>query len=609
MLGRTDSRTRAILVLLVFVLVAGSLGVRLAYWQVVRRDELAADAQAQSALRDEIPAQRGAIYDRTGTVVLATSVERDRLAANPSVLTPARRLLVAQTLIAVLGLSGDAATTLRDLMTSDKQYVVLAHDLLPGVSEEIRRLRSGTTPALSGVVLEPEEVRVYPQPGGGPDTSLAAQLLGFVNRDGQGQYGVEQYYQDQLSGLPRVVIAQRDTAGNLIPDTSAVLDPGLPGQNLTLTIDASLQFAVEQELLSTWIADRAQSASAVVIDPYTGEVYAYASYPSYDANAYSSIASSDPAAFLDPIASSVYEPGSVFKLLTAIAALGNGTVTLTTKIRDSGTLVVDGGKAHVSDADHKAMGMLTFQDGVAWSRNVVASRVALKLGKTTAESSQILYDTWRKMGFGSPTGIDVANEIGGILRDPSVDPWHEIDLANGSFGQGIAVTPIQLAQAYAAMVNGGILVQPRVVKAIGAEETQPIDKGQVITPQMSVALKGLLNHVVTSVPFYSSRTLIPGFDVGGKSGTAQIWDAAKGDWKVNMFNYSFIGYIGRQKGHPDLVVAVRIEEGTPTVIRQGYQEMPVMSFELFRRIAHDAITTPDLIPDPQAAPVTAVSNP
>ncbi len=609
MLGRTDSRTRAILVLLVFVLVAGSLGVRLAYWQVVRRDELAADAQAQSALRDEIPAQRGAIYDRTGTVVLATSVERDRLAANPSVLTPARRLLVAQTLIAVLGLSGDAATTLRDLMTSDKQYVVLAHDLLPGVSEEIRRLRSGTTPALSGVVLEPEEVRVYPQPGGGPDTSLAAQLLGFVNRDGQGQYGVEQYYQDQLSGLPRVVIAQRDTAGNLIPDTSAVLDPGLPGQDLTLTVDASLQFAVEQELLSTWIADRAQSASAVVIDPYTGEVYAYASYPSYDANAYSSIASRDPAAFLDPIASSVYEPGSVFKLLTAIAALGNGTVTLTTKIRDSGTLVVDGGKAHVSDADHKAMGMLTFQDGVAWSRNVVASRVALKLGKTTAESSQILYDTWRKMGFGSPTGIDVANEIGGILRDPSVDPWHEIDLANGSFGQGIAVTPIQLAQAYAAMVNGGILVQPRVVKAIGAEETQPIDKGQVITPQMSVALKGLLNHVVTSVPFYSSRTLIPGFDVGGKSGTAQIWDAAKGDWKVNMFNYSFIGYIGRQKGHPDLVVAVRIEEGTPTVIRQGYQEMPVMSFELFRRIAHDAITTPDLIPDPQAAPVTAVSNP
>ena len=118
-----------------------------------------------------------------------------------------------------------------------------------------------------------------------------------------------------------------------------------------------------------------------------------------------------------------------------------------------------------------------------------------------------------------------------------------------------------------------------------------------------------MNHVVTSVPFYSSRTLIPGFDVGGKSGTAQIWDAAKGDWKVNMFNYSFIGYIGRQKGHPDLVVAVRIEEGTPTVIRQGYQEMPVMSFELFRRIAHDAITTPDLIPDPQAAPVTAVSNP
>src|SRR5262249_29601423 len=160
------------------------------------------------------------------------------------------------------------------------------------------------------------------------------------------------------------------------------------------------------------------------------------------------------------------------------------------------------------------------------------------------------------------------------------------------FGQGVAVTPIQLAQAYAAMVNGGTLVQPRVVKSIGNVDTSPIYRGRVLSASMSVKLQGLLHHVVSSVDFYRSRTLIPGFAVGGKTGTAQIWDPEKHDWKVNKFNYSFVGYIGRHPNHPDLVVAVRIEEGTPTVVRLGHLEMPVMSFELFRRIAHDAISTP-----------------
>ena len=605
MLGRTDSRTRALLLLIVFVVVAGSLGARLAYWQVVRGDELSAMAVKQSSMRYEIPSERGSIYDRTGTVVLATSVSRDLLAANPKLLTPLRRAEVAAKLVELLGLEGEAADKLTARMTSEKEYVALARDLEPLISDRIRAMSAGKNPELSGLILEPQQVRLYPQAGGGPNTTLAAHLLGFVNREGAGQYGVEQYYQDDLAGMKGVVAAQRDASGNAVPDTSTVLEEGYPGQNLTLTIDASLQVAVEQELLSAWIADRAKRVSAVVMDPYTGEVVAYASYPSFDANNYQAIAAEDPGVFVDPIVSTVYEPGSVFKMMTATAALGDGTVTTKSKIRDTGTLRLDSGRARVDDADHKAMGVMTFEDAIAYSRNVVAAKVALKLRKTLKASSLRLFDEWRTLGYGEPSGIDVANEVGGLVRDPNVVPWRQIDLANGAFGQGVAVTPIQLAQAFSAMLNGGVLVQPRVVKSVGDRETSPITRGRVMSEKLSTTLTKLMNHVITEVDFYRTRTLIPGFEVGGKTGTAQIWDNEKKAWKVNLFNYSFIGYVARDPGRPDLVVAVRIEEGTPTVVRRGHLEMPVMSFELFRRIAHNAINTPDLVPDQHAAPVVA----
>jgi cell division protein FtsI (penicillin-binding protein 3) len=255
------------------------------------------------------------------------------------------------------------------------------------------------------------------------------------------------------------------------------------------------------------------------------------------------------------------------------------------------------------------MGWITFEDGIAYSRNVVAAKVALGLGDSTRESSAILHEAWTRLGFGQPTGIDVAGEVRGLVNDPTITPWGQIDLANGSFGQGVAVTPIQLATAFAAMVNGGTLVQPHVVTAVGDREIAPAPRGQVIDAALSKTLIGMMNHVVTEVPFYRDRTLVPGYDVGGKTGTAQIWDPkandGKGAWKRNLFNYSFVGFIGRQTGSPDLVVAIQIEEGTPTVARVGHLEMPVMSFELFRRIATNAITTPDLLTNRPIVPALA----
>jgi cell division protein FtsI (penicillin-binding protein 3) len=635
MLGRTDSRRRLLFLLVTFAVVGAALVTRLAYWQVGQRDRLADAALAQTTMRIDSPSRRGDIYDRSGVVVLATTVERERLAATPSQLSPIRRSEVAAALVGLLGLKGDDATTLTDRMTSDKQYVVLAHGLDTATADRIRAATtapiaadpaasdlaspdpaasdpvasaaagSGSSPAASkpaveGILLEPEPVRVYPHEGGGPGTTLAAQLLGFVNRDGVGQYGVEQYYQDLLNGKPRIIHAQRDISARAIPDTVVVDDPGTAGVDLRLTIDAGLQLALEQELLAAWAADQAKSVSAVVMDPYTGEILAEASYPSYDGNDYRAIASSDPNRFIDPVVSSVYEPGSVFKMLTAIAGLETKTVTTTTELKDVAKLVLDGGRTHVDDADHKGKGWMKFEDAIAWSRNVVAAKVALGLGATTRESSAILHEVWTRLGFGSPTGVDLANEVGGILHDPTIAPWRQIDLANGAFGQGVAVTPLQLATAYAAMMNGGTLVTPHVVSAIGNQQHVVASRGQVIDPAMSPTLIAMMNHVVSTVPFYRDRTLIKGYDVGGKTGTAQIWDSTKHAWKHNLFNYSFIGYIARQPGIPDLVVAVKIDEGRPTIARIGQLEMPVMSFELFRRIAYDAITRPGILPEKRA---------
>jgi cell division protein FtsI (penicillin-binding protein 3) len=595
-MGRTDSRGRALILLIVFAVGGSALFARLAYWQVGQRDRLADEAFQQTTVRVETPSRRGDIYDRSGVVVLATTIERERLIANPSEIPVGRRAAVADALVALLGLTDEDAADLVARVTSDKKYTVLAHGLDTATGDRVRAAIAARE--IEGVALEPEPVRVYPQAGGGPDTTLAAKILGFVNREGAGQYGVEQYYQETLAGRPRIVQAQRDIASRSIPDTTLVRDAGTPGEDIRLTIDAGLQLAVEQEILAAWAADKAKSVSAIVMNPYNGEVLAQASYPSYDANDYAAIAASNPSRFIDPIVSSVYEPGSVFKMMTVIAAMEKHQVTTKTKIRDTGTLVLDRG--HIDDADHKAMGVMKFEDAIAWSRNVVAAKVALGLDHNVRAASAILHSAWTRFGFGRRTGIDLAGEVSGIVRDPAITAWQQIDLANGSFGQGVAVTPLQLASAYSTMVNGGLEIVPHVVKAVGSTERPVADGARVIDKDLSRTLVGMMRHVVTTVPFYRDRTIIPGFDVGGKTGTAQIWDATarggRGAWKHNIFNYSFIGYIGRDTGVPDLVVAIRIEEGTPTVAKPGQLEMPVMSFELFRRIAHDAITTPDLLP-------------
>jgi cell division protein FtsI (penicillin-binding protein 3) len=592
MQGRTDSGRRLLVLLIVFIIGSGALVARLAYWQVGQHDQLVESARRQIYYRDTVPSRRGQIYDRSGTVMLAASVMRDRLVVSAEHMTALDRATMLSFLTTQLNLDDTAAATVRARLETGKPYLILARGLAPERSQAIER--AARDAGIDGITFESDSVRSYPQAGGGPSSSLAAQLIGFVNSEGDGQYGVEQFYQDVLAGEPKVVEADKDAQGRPLAETERTVDPGVPGQDIRLTIDAGLQLQLEQEVMATRVADGGQSVSAVVMDPWTGEVYAEATYPSYDANDFAAVATEDDSRFQDPVVSQVYEPGSVFKLFTVLAALEQDTTTLKTVYDDTGRMRLDGGRTRISDSDNRAMGKMPLEDAIAYSRNVVAAKVALALAPTRSEASTILHEAWTRLGFGATTGIDVSGEVRGLVNDPATTAWREIDLANGSFGQGVAVTQIQLAAAYAALVNGGVLVQPHVVAGLGAQQVSVANDAPVFDPKLSPVFAGLLEHVLQN-PWYVDKAQVPGYTTGGKTGTAQVWDPVTRRWLANTYNFSFVGFIGRQEGHPDLIVAIRIAKAVPLRNPAGQLILPINSTELFRRVATDAVTTPGLL--------------
>ena len=604
MTDRTDSKVRLLLLFFVVSLLAGGLAFRLVYWQVNQKEELTALVSKDTTSQLTVPAKRGTIYDATGKVVLAETIDQYRIVANLHDLSQADRQRYGDLLVDYLDLNSDDAAALRKTLEGTGYYVVLRTNVDADVARELEDQQSYGE--LTQLTMEATPVRVYPQAGGAPHTSLAAHLLGFVNASGVGQYGLEQAYDAILSGKPETVTVDSSKPG---PLGWTITDPGKPGQDIRTTIDATLQLQVEQEVFSTWLADRARAVSAIVMDPKTGAVLAEASYPSYDANDYQQVANQNAGLFIDPVISDQYEPGSVFKMLTASAALQSKTTALTTRINDTGVMKLPGG-LEVADADRKAKGMMSFADIVAWSRNVGVSEAAFRLGKSTQQASQVLYQTWQEYGIGQKTGVDLAGEIAGSVADPSKPEtqWAQIDLANRSFGQAVAVPPIQIIKAYSEMCNGGYAITPHVAaldkgNAAPNPTSTPTTTGakkQVISTSLSSSLTGLMEHVVTAVPSYAQATYIPGYYVGGKTGTAQIWDQSlnggRGDWKQDIYNYSFFGWIGTSS--PDITVGVVIYEGLPTKVAQGVLDMPVQSTSLFRRVATDAANTMGLPKNP-----------
>ena len=438
--GRTDRRLRHLGLLAVFVCLALALSVRLAYWQVAQGDDLRQRATTQMSRPALEFVQRGDITDRRGTL-LATTAYRDLLAAYPDLIAADQRSAVARRLATLLEFEPPQTAKLVETFEKGVPYTIVKRRLTAEQSQLVRdALAAGDVAALS---LEPQPVRFYPTLGGAPRTTLASQLLGFVTEDGEGRYGIEQHNHALLAGLD---------------GGTAALEGGPPagggtGQQLRLTIDASLQLRIEKELYAIWVANKAERVSAVVMDPRTGQILAWASVPGYDANSYAETARADPGRFVDPLASQIYEPGSVMKMVTAAAALEAGVVRPGSILEDERFL--DFGDFKVRNADKRSMGELTFAEVLAYSRNVPTAKVAARLGRDTASASAVLYDMWRRLGLNRASGVEVSSESRGIAADPAIRRWAPVDLANRSFGQGVAVTPVQLAVAFSTMVNGG----------------------------------------------------------------------------------------------------------------------------------------------------------
>ena len=595
---RTDSRLRANIVTFVLILIAAVCVARLGYWQVVARDQLldAGAAQLRTTVTNE--PIRGTITDRTGAVVLATTVLRHRLLSQGAALSAVDRAATADALVTALALSPSNATKVRAVLESGRKWAVL----LPALDDAQTDIVRGEIAAdrVRGVTLEEVRVRLYPQPGGGVGTTLASHIIGFVNSDGGGQYGLEEYYNEQLAGAASVSTTVRGTDGQL--ETTQVTTGRTPS-NLQLCIDATLQTLVEQEVATAGIADDAESVSAIVMDPYTGAIISSASWPSYDANNFGVTAARDPGRFINPATTSVYEPGSVMKAITSVAALESGLYTPTTKIQDEALLTLDNGATKVRNSDLKSKGSMTLTAALAWSRNIIFSKVGLSLGSNAREAAARLYATWLRFGFGGKTGIDVVGESQGLVNDPADRRWREIDIANASFGQGVGTTLIQLAVAYSALVNGGVLVRPRLVESVDGVTIPITVRGTATSPEVSAQMVRMTSQVTSSVPFYAKLTRMDGYAYGGKTGTAQIWlkdaDGGKGAWDFEHYNFTFVGWVG--KTAPEYVIAISIRRGTPVTQRQGAIVNRIESFELFRRVAQDLISVYNISPAVAAA--------
>jgi cell division protein FtsI/penicillin-binding protein 2 len=527
--------TRARWLFYIFALLALFLVWRLYVVQIRDGPWLAERARLQHESSSKLDARRGTIYDRDGNVLARSLSAQSVYVSIPELRDKAE---AARALGAALGIAPERVLERIDVRGG---YVLVARKISHESAERVEKLNE------PGVDVVREDTGVRFAPSG----RLASTVLGFTGVDDNGLEGVEYYYDGLLSAKTGEEIVEGDQWGRALPfGQQHVVAPARPGYDLALTLDSYLQFSTERVLRETVAEFHAASGTALVMDPYTGEILALANAPDYDVSRY---ALASDAQRRDRAVSDVYEPGSTFKLITAAAALDSGKVTPADRFPARDALQV--GQYTIHNADDglpaSASGSENLEDIIALSHNVGAAEVGLVMGERT------MYAALERFGFNEETHAGLPGETSGIF--PRLEDWSRTSLPTIAFGHGIAVTPIELARAYCAIANGGWLVRPRILDAVVGPDGKPVYRYQAelerraISSQTAAILRGYLRAVVLRGTGASAR--IPGYTTAGKTGTAQV--AEHGHYVAGQYVASFVGMVPADK--PRYVILVKVE--------------------------------------------------
>ena len=552
MTARTSNR-RIRLLLAVFVLVFAGTLARAAWLQGVQASTFERLASRQHRETIQIPAGRGTIFDRTGEP-LAIGEQATTVYADPRQIRDPRRVAIA----AAKALGLDANELYGLLGDRKRHFVYVQRKADPAKAAALERQ------GLTGLGFYPEELRTYPQRG------VAAHVLGFAGVDNRGLEGLERSLDGSLAGKPGSETIVKDPLGR--PIDVIATRPEQQGKDVFLTIDHRLQAQAEQVLRDTVKSSRAKAGTAIVLDPHTGAVLAMATAPSFDLNRFGRTSA---ARRRNRAVTDTYEPGSTFKLVTVSAALSEGLVTPSTAFTLASSIRVADRIIH--EHAPRATQRMTVAQILSQSSNVGTITLAQLLGQSR------LQEWIGRYGFGKPTGIDSPGESSGIL--PST--WWGSTIGNVPIGQGIAVTPIQMASAYAALANGGVLHQPYLVDKIGGKRPQRAKSRRVVSRVVSAQVMTMLRDVVSAEGGTGAAAAIPGYTVAGKTGTAA--KPEPGGYSTSRYVASFVGVVPAKE--PRLVVLVSIDEPR-TAIWGGVVAAPA-----FSKIAQYGLQELEVAPD------------
>ena len=550
-------RIFGVLFVLAFLAIAG----RAYFLQVVLAPELQGRADQQRQRVVKLAPQRGSIFDRNGDP-LAVSLAAESLYADPSLVKDPQK--VAGQLKNLLKVS---KTELIRLLSAKKRFVWLQRKLDPEVAKQVQGLK------IDGLHFVTERKRYYPQ------ASTAAHVLGFTGLDPKGLEGLELEYDRQLQGQSGRLVSTRDARGRGLSSADQLVQGGVAGNNLFLTLDRSLQYVAEKELARVVRKTGAVGGTVVMLEPASGRVLALASQPDYNPN----LAGQYPAAKRrNRAVCDMYEPGSTFKPFLMAGVLEEGLVHPGQKIYCENGRYSVGGK---TIRDHVKFKNLTLKEIIKFSSNIGAA----KLGKALERDKY--YSYIRDFGFGEHSGLDLPGEVGGMLRSPS--NWFEIDLAAISFGQGLSVTPIQMASAIAVIANGGLLMEPYLVERVTDADGQQIQKRlpqvrrRVISEKTARQVRDMMISV-TEPGGTGTRAAVPGYQIAGKTGTAQKVDTVTGGYSPDKRVSSFVGFVPAE--NPALVISVTVDEP------KGKAYGGLVAAPVFARIAAQTLSHLDILP-------------